>query len=78
MTSLIEELRADQDPRTSCRFCVWLAGRSAAERAEWAAAMVDRSFTNTSIFRAAKKRGYAGSNGSPESHRKNHPEGKAL
>lgn len=74
--ALIEELKADQDPRTSCRFCTWLATRPPAERTEWAVAMADRSFTNTSIFRAAKKRGYNGSSGSPESHRKNHPEGR--
>ena len=76
MTTLIEELKADQDSRASCRFCAWLDDRTKAERAEWVEALKDRSFTNTSLFRAAKKRGYNGSDGSLENHRKRHPEGK--
>lgn len=75
--SLIAELKADQDPRAQCKFCVWLDGRPAAEQAEWAIAMQDRSFTNTSIYRAARLRGYGGSGGAPEAHRKRHPEGRA-
>ncbi|MBA3875559.1 MAG: hypothetical protein C0498_01260 [Anaerolinea sp.] len=68
---LIDELRADQDPRAQCKFCAWLAGRPNGERAEWADAVGDRSFTHMSLVRAARKRGYAGGPGSVESHRKN-------
>ncbi len=68
--SLIDELKADQDPRSQCKFCVWLETRTKGEQAEWAAAMLDRSFTDTSIYRAAQKRGYTGSDGSPAGHRK--------
>lgn len=67
--SLLEELRADQDPRTQCRFCVWLETRTKTEQAEWAEACGDRAFTHASIFRAAQKRGYTNGKGSVESHR---------
>lgn len=70
MTSLLDELKADQDPR-QCRFCVWLESLSVKDRSEWATAMADRSYTNTSLFRAAKKRGYPFGGGSLETHRKN-------
>jgi hypothetical protein len=44
--TLIEELKADQDPRTQCRLCTWISSRPEAERKEWAAVMTDRSFTH--------------------------------
>jgi len=69
MATLIDELKADQDPRSQCRVCHWLAERPAPERAEWAAAMLDRSFTHASLFRAAKRRGYGAGSGSVETHR---------
>lgn len=71
MTTLIDELRADQGKPTQCGFCLWLAGRTDAERKEWAVAAADRSFTHSSIFRAAKKRGYPAGLSSVETHRKN-------
>jgi len=76
--SLIDELKADQDPRSQCKFCVWLESRPKAEQVEWAVAMLDRSFTNTSIYRAAQKRGYSGSDGSPSSHRQKRHQGPAA
>ena len=69
MTTLIEELRADQSPRTQCRFCGWLAERSKPERDEWAAAMLDKSYTHASLFRAAQRRGFMNAQGSVETHR---------
>lgn len=71
MTSLLDELKADQDPRLQCRFCVWLESLSPKDRHEWATAMADRSFTNTSLLRASKKRGYPHGEGSLVTHRKN-------
>lgn len=71
MTTLIDEIRADQDPRTVCRFCAWLTDRTKGEQAEWASAMTDRSFTHSSLFRAAKKRGYPNGSSAVETHRKN-------
>jgi hypothetical protein len=71
MTTLLDELKADQDPRTQCRLCTWLAARSEAERKEWAAVMADRSFTHASIFRAAQRRGYNAGKGTIETHRGN-------
>jgi len=71
MTTLIDELKADQDPRTQCRLCVWLASRPEAECKEWAAVMIDRSFTHASIFRAAQRRGYNAGKGTVETHRGN-------
>lgn len=68
--TLLEELRSDQDPRSQCAFCAWLRVRSKAEQTEWAEAMTDRSFTTTSLVRAARKREFT--RGSAiESHRKN-------
>jgi hypothetical protein len=69
LTGLRDELLADQDPRTQCRFCMWLVARTEKERDEWAAVMADRSFTHASLFRAAKKRGYGSGSGSVEGHR---------
>jgi len=69
MANLIEELRADQDPRSQCRLCAWLTDRPKAEKDEWAAVMLDRSFTHASIFRAAQRRGYASGKGTVETHR---------
>jgi len=70
VTGLLDELRADQDPRSQCRFCAWLKERTAPERDEWAKAMSDRSYTQASLFRAARKRGYAAGLGSIEGHRR--------
>jgi hypothetical protein len=71
VTTLVEELKADQDPRTQCRLCVWLESRTESERKEWAAVMADRSFTHASIFRAAQRRGYNAGKGTIETHRGN-------
>lgn len=70
MTSLIDELRADQGRPTQCVLCAWLAQMPAAERAEWAVVAADRSFTIASLYRAAKKRGFPSGPASIENHRK--------
>lgn len=70
VTTLIEELKADQDPRSQCRFCTWLVTQPEKERNEWAEAGPDRSYTHASLFRAARKRGFTGGEGSIEGHRK--------
>ncbi|MFH1104113.1 MAG: hypothetical protein V1757_04085 [Actinomycetota bacterium] len=67
--NLLEELKADQDPRSQCRLCTWLQTLTEADRKEWASAMLDRSFTHASIFRAAQRRGYGAGKGTVESHR---------
>jgi len=69
VTNLIDELRADQDPRMQCRLCTWLESRPEGERKEWTAVMADRSFTHASIFRAAQRRGYGAGKGTVETHR---------
>jgi hypothetical protein len=71
VTTLIDELRADQGKPNTCGFCHWLATRSEAERKEWASVATDRSFTCSSLFRAAKKRGYPHGTSAVETHRKN-------
>lgn len=71
MPSLADELRADQDPRSTCKLCTWLASLSTKEQAEWDAAIRDRTFTHASIFRALARRNSNVTKGSIESHRAN-------
>lgn len=69
MPSLLDELRADQDPRAQCRVCRWIESLKPAEQAEWDAAMSDRSFTHASIYRALSRRESGCGRSGVESHR---------
>jgi hypothetical protein len=74
VTTLIDELRSDQGKPNTCALCAWLQTLTDADRKEWSEALGDRSFTHTSILRAARKRGYAHGVTSIEGHRKGlHP-----
>ena len=56
MSTLIDELRADQGKPTTCAACLWISGLSAEQQKQWDAAMADRSFTHASIHRAIQRR----------------------
>lgn len=74
MSGLLDELRSDQKSSgIGCSACVWLSTLSASERAEWAEAFIDKSFTTMSLIRAAVRRDKQGllGKGTPiETHRK--------
>lgn len=70
MASLLDELRADQPPRKGCAVCEWLRSRPDAEKAEWAEAMSDRSFSVTGIHRAMAKRGFSLTDSPVGTHRR--------
>ena len=69
MTSLREEIAADQGKPTQCAICRWLATLSASEAQEWREIMADRSFTHASIHRAIVKRTHIVGRSSVETHR---------
>lgn len=71
MTSLADELRADQDPRSQCRLCRWIETLKSHEQAEWDVALADRSYTHTSIYRALARRESGVGKGTIENHRAN-------
>ena len=69
--SLAEELRADQDPRASCRLCAWLNSQNTLVQVEWDAVLADRSYTHASLYRALLKRDVPVGKSSVEGHRSN-------
>lgn len=76
MPSIIEEIIADQDPRSQCRLCAWLASRPTSEQKEWDEALNTRvgprfRFTHTSVHRALQKHGATVGKSSLENHRSN-------
>lgn len=71
MTSLADELKADQDPRTQCRVCTWIETLDEALQEEWDRASADRSYTHASFYRALMRRDVKISKGSVENHRSN-------
>lgn len=70
-TSLLDEIKADQNPRSQCKACVYIESLPPKEQAEWDKAMSDRSFTSTSVHRALTRRNVGVGKGSVESHRSN-------
>lgn len=71
MTSLRDELAADQGKPTQCSMCKWLESLDAKTRAEWAEVLADRSYTHASIHRAILRREAPVTRGSVEGHRTN-------
>lgn len=69
MTSLRDEIAADQGKPTQCSACRWLAGLSDKEGAEWREILADRSFSHASIHRAMMKRNAPVGRSSVEGHR---------
>lgn len=71
MTSLRDELAADQGKPTQCSMCKWLGSLDAKARTEWADVLADRSYTHASIHRAILRREAPVTRSSVESHRTN-------
>lgn len=71
MTSLRDELAADQGKPTQCAMCRWLSDLDAKARAEWVEVIADRSYTHASIHRAVLRREAHVTRSSVESHRSN-------
>ena len=71
MTSLRDELAADQGKPTQCSMCKWLSGLDAKGRAEWGDVLADRSYTHASVHRAIIRREAPVTRSSVESHRTN-------
>ena len=70
MTSLRDEIAADQGKPTQCSTCLWFRQSSEKDAAEWRAVFADRSFTHASIHRALVRRNVANvGRSSVESHR---------
>lgn len=69
--SLVEELKADQDPRSGrCKVCNLLRKLSKQEQAEWSAAFDDRAFTTSSLARAIMRRDKTVGVAAVDNHRK--------
>ena len=71
MSTLLDELRADQGKPTQCVVCRWIETLSPGEQQEWDTACADRAFTHSSIFRALHRRESGVKRGSVENHRTN-------
>ena len=71
MTSLREELAADQGKPTQCSMCKWLGSLEPKVRAEWVEELADRSWTHASVHRAIIRREAPVTRSSVEGHRTN-------
>lgn len=71
---VLEEARTERDARigTRCVTCRWIESQSAEDQAEWAAVMVDRSFTNSLLWSIMRKRGFRYGEGTIRNHRTKH------
>lgn len=69
MTSLRDEIAADQGKPTQCAACRWLGQQAAKDAAEWRGIFADRSFTHASIHRALARRDTGIGRSSVETHR---------
>lgn len=69
MTSLRDEIAADQGVPTQCTVCRWLTTLDDASRAEWTEVIGDRAFTHASIHRAIIRRNDAIGRSAVENHR---------
>jgi len=70
MTSLRDEIAADQGKPTQCGVCLWLRLSADKDATEWRAVFADRSFSHASIHRAIVRRGVSNvGRSSVEGHR---------
>lgn len=71
MSSLEDELKADQKAATKCQTCIWLATLPEKDRDEWDRVMANRAYSHPSIHRAIIRRKGVVARGSIETHRAN-------
>lgn len=69
MTTLRDEIAADQGKPTQCAVCRWLDTLDPKSAADWRDVLADRSFTHASIHRAMARRDSGVGRSSVETHR---------
>lgn len=71
MSEFLDEVAADVNPEgRKCRTCLWLAEQADELAADVRAALTNPAFSARAIAAAMKKRGFPGSQGSVENHRR--------
>ena len=71
MTTLRDEIAADQGKPTQCGVCLTMSRMDEKARKEWDDVLNDQTFTHASIARAAARRRIGFTRSSIETHRKN-------